>query len=123
MMGNSASTTYLEERPMANLWANRARSYYREYRPGEYQAIPDKDTFFRELGETAAAQIDTVYRQLRRPDLTDDQMARMQAEETVRDLIYPPPEPGHEEGWESIVVSTEEYEQAANLHRPPAPSR
>ena len=107
---------------MANLWANRARSYYREYRPSEYQAISDKDTFFRELGETAQAQIETVYRQIRRPELTDipiadDRMARMQAEETVRDLIYPPPEPGHEDGWESIVVSTEEYERVANLQR------
>jgi hypothetical protein len=51
---------------MANLWANRARSYYREYRPTEYQAIPDKETFFRELGETAAAQTEAVYRQIGR---------------------------------------------------------
>jgi hypothetical protein len=104
-----------EEQPMTNLWANRARMYYREYRPAEYQAISDKDTFFRELGETAQAQIDTVYRQIRRPELGDDRMAMMQAEETIRDLIYPPPEPGSEDGWESIVVSTEEYDQAANL--------
>jgi hypothetical protein len=38
---------------MTDQWANRARSYYREYRPGEYRAIPNKETFFRELGEAA----------------------------------------------------------------------
>jgi hypothetical protein len=49
--------------------------------------------------------------------MADDRMARMQAEETFRDLIYPPPEPGHGDGWESIVLSTEECEQVANLQR------
>ena len=44
----SASTTYLEGRTMANLWGDRALSYYRECRPDEYQAIPDKETFFLE---------------------------------------------------------------------------
>lgn len=104
---------------MANLWGNRARSYYREYRPGEYQAIPDKETFFRELGETAAAQIETVYQQLRRPEMGDsDPMARRQAEETVGELLYPPPEAGHEEGWESMVVSDEEYQRAVEQNHP-----
>ena len=107
---------------MANLWSNLARSYYREYRPGEYQAIPDKEAFFRELGETAAAQIETVYHQLRRPELGDnDLMARRQAEETVIELLYPPPEPGHEEGWESMVVSDEEYQRAVEQNQPHTP--
>jgi hypothetical protein len=107
---------------MANLWGDRARGYYREYRPGEYRAIPDKDTFFGELGETAAAQIDTVYRQLRRPELGDhDPIARMQAEETVRELLFPPPEPGREEGWESIEVTNEEWERLDEQSRPQTP--
>jgi hypothetical protein len=85
--------------------------YYREYLPATYAAIPDKEAFFQELGQTAAAQIETVYQQIRRPDLGDeDAMARIQAEETVQELLFPPPEPGHEEGWESEVVSDEEYE-------------
>jgi hypothetical protein len=97
---------------MANQWASRARRYYQEYLPAQYAAIPDKETFFRELAQTAAAQIETVYRQIRRPELGDDDpMAMMQAEETVRELLYPPPEPGHEEGWETIEVSTEEYDR------------
>jgi len=124
-MGNSASTTWWEEPPMANLWANRARSYYREYRPDEYRAIPDKETFFQELGETAAAQIETVYQHLRRPEMGDnDPMARRQAEETVRELLYPTPEPGHEEGWESIEVDNEEWERLEEQGRtatPPEP--
>ena len=110
---------------MANLWGNRARSYYREYRPGEYQAIPDKETFFQELGETAAAQIETVYQQLRRPEMGDnDPIARRQADETVRELLYPPPELGHEEGWESIEVDNEEWERLEGQGRtatPPQP--
>ena len=107
---------------MTNLWGNRARSYYREYRPGDYQAIPDKEAFFREMGETAAAQIETVYQQLRRPEMgEDDPIARRQAEETVMELLYPPPEPGHEAGWETIVVSDEEYERALRQNHPPTP--
>ena len=97
---------------MPNQWATRARSYYQEYLPAQYAAIPDKEAFFQELGQTAAAQIEAVYQQIRRSELGDDDpMARMQAEETVQELLFPPPEPGHEEGWESDVVSTEEYER------------
>jgi hypothetical protein len=97
--------------------------YYREYLPTTYAAIPDKESFFRELGQTAEAQIEVVYQQIRRPELGEqDAMARLQAEETVQELIFPPPEPGHEEGWESEVVSDEEYERLIDeRHRPEPP--
>jgi hypothetical protein len=106
---------------MANQWASRARRYYQEYLPAQYAAIPDKEAFFQELGQTATAHIEAVYQQIRRPELGDDDpMARMQAEETVRELLYPPPEPGHEEGWETIEVSDEEYRRLEDQNRRPA---
>ena len=114
----------MTEPPATNLWGNLARSYYREYRPAEFRAIPDKETFFQELGETAAAQIETVYQQMRRPEMGDnDLMARRQAEETVRELLYPAPELGYEEGWESMVVSDEEYQRAVEQNHPHTPRR
>ena len=102
-------------------WANRARTHYREYRPAEYRAIPNKETFFRELGQTAAAQIDTIYQQLRRPQLAEDPIAAMAAEESILPLIYPEPEPGHEAGWESEVVSDEDYDLLVQRNHPPQP--
>jgi hypothetical protein len=105
---------------MTDQWANRARSYYREYRPGEYRAIPNKETFFRELGEAAQTQFQAVYQRLRRPELgKNDPIARMEAEETVGEMLFPGPEPGQEEGWESVVVSDEEYRALVEANHPP----
>ena len=85
----------------------------------ENAAILDKEAFFQELGQTATAQIETVYQRIRRPELGDDDpMARMQAEETVQELLFPAPEPGHEEGWETIEVSDEEYRRLEQQNQP-----
>jgi hypothetical protein len=104
---------------MINQWGNKARSYYREYRPGEYRAIPNKEAFFQELGEAAETQFQTVYQRLRNPELGDnDPMARMGAEETLNEMLFPGPEPGHEDGWESEIVSDEEYQRLVETNHP-----
>ena len=101
----------------ASRWAYRARMHYREYLPGSYRGIEDKDRYFSELGQQAMTRIEAVYEQISRPGPEVDLAALQQAEETVGDLVYPDPEPGHEEGWgEPMVAETdEEYEQAEDM--------
>ena len=97
-------------------WASKARRHYREYLPGTYGEIDDKDLFFAELGRQAMTQIEVTYRALRRPELAYDMAAVKMAEETVRDFVYPDPETGHEEGWEIYICETdEEYEALEDL--------
>jgi hypothetical protein len=43
----------------------------------------------------------------------------MEAEETVGEMLFPGPEPGQEEGWESVVVSDEEYRALVEANHPP----
>jgi hypothetical protein len=101
----------------ASRWAYRARMHYREYLPDSYRGIEDKDRYFSELGGQAMTRIEAVYEQISRPGPEVDLAALKQAEETVTDLVYPDPEPGHEEGWgEPMVAETdEEYEQAEDM--------
>ena len=101
----------------ASRWAYRARMHYREYLPDSYRGIEDKDRYFSELGQQAMTRIEAVYEQISRPGPEVDLAALKQAEETVGDLVYPDPEPGHEEGWgEPMVAETdEEYEQAEDM--------
>jgi hypothetical protein len=61
-------------------------------------------------------RIEAVYEQISRPGPEVDLAAWKQAEETVGDLVYPDPEPGHEEGWETYVAETdEEYEAIQDM--------
>lgn len=104
----------------ARLWASRARQHYREFLPGAYRAIGDKDGFFSGLGGEAMGRIEATYVALRRPGLGYDLAAVKMAEETVRGLVFPDPEPGCEDGWEVYVTGTdEEYEALVDLRDRP----
>ena len=105
----------------ASRWAYRARMHYREYLPDSYRGIEDKDRYFSELGRQAMTRIEAVYEQISRPGPEVDLAALKQAEETVGDLVYPDPEPGHEEGWgEPMVAETDEEYEAGGGHDEPA---
>ena len=63
-----------------------------QYCPHQYHAIEDKEAYFTEIGEEAERQVSSTYSKLSRPELGEkDLAARMMAEETVQELIYPTP--------------------------------
>ena len=92
-----------------NKYAHMAIRHWQTFLPDRFQAIPEheRETFFADLGEQAAAQIEELQMQLAGPDPVGEgylekvgrlNAARMQAEEKVLpELILPAPEDPEEE--------------------------
>ncbi|MGH2839674.1 MAG: TnpV protein [Solirubrobacteraceae bacterium] len=75
-----------------NKYAKLAMSHWKRTDPARYEAIEDPQTFFRDLGEQAEAEIQTLATRLAGPDQPGEEylekvgrlnMARLQAEEAV----------------------------------------
>lgn len=85
-----------------NQYGTMAERYFRQSRPVAYAAIGDKDTFFTNLGEQVADQVDELATRLAGPDSPGEgylekvgrlNVARLQAQEKVlADLVYLPAE-------------------------------
>jgi len=79
-----------------NSYGHKAKDYLAEYCPTWYSEIEDKEAYFTEIGEIAESQVSSIYSKLSRPELGDSDLAtRQMAEETIRELLYPPPERHH----------------------------
>ena len=88
-----------------NAYGQKAKNYMMEYCPHEYRLIEDKETYFTKIGEEAQRQVSSTYSRISKPELGErDLAAQMMAEETIHDLLYPPAQKGHEEGWEVELV-------------------
>jgi hypothetical protein len=88
-----------------NHYGSKAATYMIEYCPHRYSAIEDKKSYFTQLGEEAERQVSSIYSKLSRPEFGGKDLAtRQMAEETIQDLLYPPPEKGYEEGMEVELV-------------------
>ena len=99
-----------------NIYGQKARNYMMEYCPHQYRLIEDKEAYFTEIGEAAERQVSSTYSRISKPELGErDLAAKMMAEETIQDLLYPPAEKGHEEGWEVVLedLPEDEMEEAA----------
>jgi len=93
-----------EEQLGMNRYGRQAQEHYEEFLPDELAKIPEdqRDSFFSNLGEQFAQEVERVEVALRGPDPKDEpqmerigrfNMARMQAEELVRaELLPAPPE-------------------------------
>lgn len=87
----------------ASRYAQMAQRYWTTYLPTQTAQLDDPTTFFQELGQTVAEQVETAAEQTVEP-LTPQQaalelpMARKEAEEqTLTELVFLPKEPGTEE--------------------------
>ena len=77
-----------------NRYGAMARSHWARWLPQQYAAISDPGSYFSEIGQEAARQIDELTTEL----AGDGQPARGQAEEIVLpQQILPPPESGASE--------------------------
>ena len=88
-----------------NNYGLKAKDYLAQNCPTWYSEIEDKEAYFTEIGNTAESQVSSIYSKLSRPELGEKDLAtRQMAEETIQDLLYPPPEKGYEEGMEVELV-------------------
>jgi hypothetical protein len=88
-----------------NPYGLKAKNYMFEYCPHRFRTIEDKEAYFTQIGEEAERQVSSIYSKLSRPELGEKDLAtRQMAEETIQDLLYPPPEKGYEEGMEVELV-------------------
>lgn len=79
-----------------------AKRHLFEHFPDRYGEIEDPETYFTEIGEEAERQVSSTYLWLSRPELGEkDLAARMMAEESIRELVYPAPPEETEEPMES----------------------
>jgi hypothetical protein len=100
---------------MSLKYARMAESHWRRWRPGQVAQMSDPSSFFLELGNQAANQINNLTFDLAGDDRPDEtymqklgrlQMARVRAEEMVLpELILVDPEPGMEEDEDSTTGS------------------
>jgi hypothetical protein len=99
---------------MSLKYARMAERHWRRWLPSRVAAMPDPSSFFSELGEQAASQIEDLTFELAGDDPPGEtymqklgrlQMARVAAEEMVLpELILLPPEPGlDEENFPDVV--------------------
>ena len=99
---------------MSQKYARMAERHWRRWRPSQVEELPDPSSFFSELGEQAATQIEDLTFDLAGDDPPGEtymeklgrlQMARVRAEGTVLpELVLLPPEPGlDEENFPDVV--------------------
>jgi hypothetical protein len=97
-----------------NSYGHKAKDYLARYCPTWYSEIEDKEAYFTEIGETAESQVSSIYSRLSRPELGDSDLAtRQMAEETIRELLYPPPERHHPTA-EWTKAAEEDFDDEAN---------
>jgi hypothetical protein len=87
-----------------NRYSTMARSHWAQWLPQQYTSISDPDSFFSEIGQEAARQIDELTTELAGDDQPGEDYlakagrlaaARSQAEEIILpQQVLPPPEPG-----------------------------
>jgi hypothetical protein len=93
-MGSSPSTPSGENRNVSvmNKYGSLAMSHWEQHQPDRYQAIPDKQAFFTQLGEQAEQEIQQLEDTLAGPDRPGESylekvgrlnMARLAAEEQI----------------------------------------
>jgi hypothetical protein len=99
-----------------NKYGKQAQEAWREASPTHYAQIQDPETFFSDLGEQAAEQIDQMQTQLAGPDPAGEsylekvgrlRAARNQAEEYVSHDLLSPPE--IEENEENVNPDLQQY--------------
>lgn len=92
---------------MMNSYGREAQEYWQKHRPRAYQAIEDPETFFTNVGEEIAAQVEQATLRLQGTDPEGEgylekvarlNSARITAEELVkREILFLPPEPSTDE--------------------------
>jgi hypothetical protein len=104
-----------------NKYAHMAIRHWQTFLPDRLQAIPEteRDSFFAQLGEQAAVEIERLQMQLAGPDAAGEgylekvgrlNMARLQAEEIVlRELILLEPTHDPEEEDDSLPAEDREW--------------
>jgi hypothetical protein len=97
-----------------NHYGSKAATYMIEYCPHQYRAIENKEEHFTQIGEEAERQVSSIYSKLSRPELGGNDLAtRQMAEETIRDLLYPPPE-RHRRTADWARETEEDFDDEAN---------
>ena len=73
-----------------NHYGLKAKQHLLQHFPDQYSAIEDPEAYFTEIGEEAERQVSSTYLRISKPELGEkDLAARMMAEESVQELIYP----------------------------------
>jgi hypothetical protein len=73
-----------------NHYGLKAKQHLLQHFPDQYGAIEDPEAYFTEIGEEAERQVSSTYLRLSKPELGEkDLAARMMAEESIQELIYP----------------------------------
>ena len=84
-----------------NRYGRQAERYWRTQLPRQYQQIPDPQTFFDQLGQTIATQVEDLAEQIAGPDRTGEtyldklgrlNLARLEAETEILRETLPQPE-------------------------------
>jgi hypothetical protein len=98
-----------------NHYGAMAREHWARWRPAQYAAIPDPDSFFSDLGTRVSDQIDQLAMELAGDDQPGEGYlgkagrlgaARLQAEEIVLpEEVLLPPEPGADEDEDETETS------------------
>lgn len=97
-----------------NSYGHKAKDYLAQYCPMWYSEIEDKEAYFTEIGNTAESQVSSIYSKLSRPELGDRDLAtRQMAEETIRELLCPPPERHHPTA-DGAKAAEEDFDDEAN---------
>jgi hypothetical protein len=97
-----------------NNYGLKAKDYLAQYCPTWYSEIEDKEAYFIEIGNTAESQVSSIYSRLSRPELGgNDPATRQMAEETIRELLYPPPE-RHRRTADWAKETEEDFDDEAN---------
>jgi hypothetical protein len=97
-----------------NNYGLKAKDYLAQNCPTWYSEIEDKEAYFTEIGNTAESQVSSIYSKLSRPELGGNDLAtRQMAEETIRELLYPPPE-RHRRTADWAKETEEDFDDEAN---------
>ena len=97
-----------------NNYGLKAKDYLAQNCPTWYSEIEDKEAYFTEIGNTAESQVSSIYSKLSRPELGGNNLAtRQMAEETIRELLYPPPE-RHRRTADWTEGAEEDFDDEAN---------
>ena len=97
-----------------NNYGLKAKDYLAQYCPTWYSEIEDKEAYFTEIGRKPRAKSLRSTRSSRdRSWASNDLATRQMAEETIRELLYPPPE-RHRRTADWAKETEEDFDDEAN---------